>query len=191
MIAAGADPGANCDLPLTLARSEVTAVSAADDGLPAPPDAMELVVTAMDVREALASLSVEHRRVIVEMYFHGRSLAETAEILVIPAESVRLGAYYGLRELRRMLSPEPSQSAAHSRPGHAPARSLRGVPQPGPAQPVTAAPAADPAGHDGTPGQRSGPAWRLVPARPPHDPHAAARREPDPPVLRGVRALLA
>ena len=191
MIAAGADPGANCDLPLTLARSEVTAAPAADDDAAAPPDAIELVVTAMDVRGALASLSAEHRRVIVEMYFHGRSVAETAEILVIPAESVRRRAYYGLLELRRMLSPEPSRSAAHSGPGHAPARSLRGVPQPAPAQPVTAAPAADPAGHDGTPGQRSRPARRLVPARPPLDPHAAARREPDSPVRRGVQALLA
>lgn len=114
MIAAAADPGENCDLPLTLARAEVTAAPAADDGLPAPPDAVELAVTAMDVRGALANLSAEHRRVIVEMYFNGRSLAETAQILVIPAGTVRRRAYYGLRQLRRMLSPEPGRSAAHT-----------------------------------------------------------------------------
>jgi RNA polymerase sigma-70 factor (ECF subfamily) len=71
--------------------------------LPDPEEAIERAVTALDVRAALAVLSAEHRQVIVEMYFRGRSVAETADVLGIPAGTVKSRSYYGLRQLRRAI----------------------------------------------------------------------------------------
>jgi DNA-directed RNA polymerase specialized sigma24 family protein len=56
--------------------------------------------TAAEARAALAELSAEYRQVIEEMYFHGRSVAETAEELGIPVRTVILRSYHGLRRLR-------------------------------------------------------------------------------------------
>ena len=77
------------------------------------------------------------------------------------------------------------------RAGPAAAGHQRGLPQPGPAQPVAAAPPARAAGRDGAPGARPAGARGPVPHRPPDHPHAPARREPDHPVRRLARARLA
>jgi len=77
--------------------------------LPDVSEPIEQVLTSLEVRAALTMLSAEHRQVIVEMYFHGRSVAETAEALGVPAGTVKSRAYYGLRQLRRVLSPAPDQ----------------------------------------------------------------------------------
>lgn len=66
---------------------------------------MEQAITAMDVRAALATLSTAQRQVIEQIYYLGRSCQETAEILGIPAGTVKSRAHYGLRRLRRILSP--------------------------------------------------------------------------------------
>lgn len=78
-----------------------------DDGQtdrPDPTERIEQAVTALDVRAALAQLTPEHRAVIVEMYYHGRSVAEISGALGIPAGTVKSRTYYGLRQLRRVLS---------------------------------------------------------------------------------------
>ena len=62
----------------------------------------------------------------------------------------------------------------------------RRVPQPGPAQPVAAAPPADPARPDGAAGQRPGGAGRPVPARPPDHAHAPSRGRPGHPGRRAA-----
>jgi RNA polymerase sigma-70 factor, ECF subfamily len=72
--------------------------------LPDPAEPIEQVVTALDVRTALALLSAEHRQVITEMYFRGRSVAETAEILGVPVGTVKSRSYYGLRQLRLAIA---------------------------------------------------------------------------------------
>jgi len=114
MTAAAASPGANRKNPLALAPAQMmgrVAPTAEGD----PPDCakpVERAVTAVDVRTALAGLSIEHRQVIVEMYFHGRTLAEIADLFAIPAGSVRRRAYYGLRQLRRVLLCDPVQAAS-------------------------------------------------------------------------------
>jgi RNA polymerase sigma-70 factor, ECF subfamily len=68
-----------------------------------PAEPIEQAVLAIDVRAALAQLTGEHREVIVEMYFHARSVAEISQSLGIPAGTVKSRAYYGLRQLRRVL----------------------------------------------------------------------------------------
>jgi RNA polymerase sigma-70 factor (ECF subfamily) len=72
--------------------------------LPDPADDIERALTAIDVRAALTRLTPEHRQVIVEMYYLGQSVADIAQSLGIPEGTVKSRSYYGLRQLRRVLS---------------------------------------------------------------------------------------
>jgi RNA polymerase sigma-70 factor (ECF subfamily) len=71
---------------------------------PDPVERIEQAVTALDVRAALSQLTPEHRQVIVEMYYHGQSVAEISQKLGIPAGTVKSRTYYGLRQLKRVLA---------------------------------------------------------------------------------------
>jgi RNA polymerase sigma-70 factor, ECF subfamily len=71
---------------------------------PDPAEPIEQMVTALSVRAALAQLSTEHREVIVGMYLHGLSVAELARALDIPAGTVKSRTYYGLRQLRSIIT---------------------------------------------------------------------------------------
>jgi len=78
----------------------------ADDVLAVVPGADE-VERALDrilVSEALAALSPEHRAVIVETYYRGRSVSDAAAVLGIPAGTVKSRTYYALRALRLALT---------------------------------------------------------------------------------------
>ncbi len=55
------------------------------------------------VESALARLSPEHRTVIAELYFNGRSGRDVAQLLAVPEGTVRSRAYYALRTLRVAL----------------------------------------------------------------------------------------
>lgn len=55
------------------------------------------------VAEALQRLSPEHRQVLVECYFLGRSVADAAEHLGVPAGTVKSRTHYALRGLRLAL----------------------------------------------------------------------------------------
>jgi RNA polymerase sigma-70 factor (ECF subfamily) len=55
------------------------------------------------VADALARLSPEHRAVIVECYYRGRSVAEAADRLEIPPGTVKSRTHYALRALRLAL----------------------------------------------------------------------------------------
>jgi RNA polymerase sigma-70 factor (ECF subfamily) len=66
-------------------------------------DPVERNLTALDVREAVRNLNPLHREVVIEMYFHGLTVAETAEKLAIPQGTVKSRCYYGLRSLREAL----------------------------------------------------------------------------------------
>jgi DNA-directed RNA polymerase specialized sigma24 family protein len=61
-------------------------------------------VAARDVRAALAQLDPEHRQVITEIYFHGHSVAETAEILGTAPSIVNSLSYYAVRQIRRAIT---------------------------------------------------------------------------------------
>jgi RNA polymerase sigma-70 factor (ECF subfamily) len=86
---------------------EVYGDEPADRADPAEP--IEQAMTALDVRAALARLSLEHRQVIVGMYYQGQSVSELAERLGIPEGTVKSRAYYGLRHLKRALSAAPAE----------------------------------------------------------------------------------
>ena len=55
------------------------------------------------VTDAIASLSFDHRRVLIETYYRGRSVAEAAVELGVPAGTVKSRTYYALRALRLIL----------------------------------------------------------------------------------------
>lgn len=55
------------------------------------------------VQEALSRLSADHRTVLVELYYHGRTVEETAELLGIPEGTVKSRSYYAVRALRSIF----------------------------------------------------------------------------------------
>lgn len=69
-----------------------------------PTDAdVDRVIEAWVLGEALQELSPEHREAIVEVHYRGRTVRETAELLGLPAGTVKSRVYYGLRNLRLLL----------------------------------------------------------------------------------------
>jgi RNA polymerase sigma-70 factor (ECF subfamily) len=66
-------------------------------------DEIEQALDTWLISDALATLSPEHRAVIVETYFRGRSVADAAAVLGIPAGTVKSRTFYGLRALRLAL----------------------------------------------------------------------------------------
>lgn len=66
-------------------------------------DGSEAVLDRWLIGDALASLTREHRAVIVHAYYAGRSVAEIAGQLGIPEGTVKSRLHYGLRALRLAL----------------------------------------------------------------------------------------
>jgi RNA polymerase sigma-70 factor, ECF subfamily len=67
-------------------------------------DGMEGALDRIIVTDALQALSPEHRAVIVETYYRGRSVAEVAGVLGIPPGTVKSRCYYALRALKLALA---------------------------------------------------------------------------------------
>ncbi|MDK0523613.1 sigma-70 family RNA polymerase sigma factor [Streptomyces sp. ML-6] len=78
-------------------------------------DTAEATVSALDVREAVRALSPDHREVLVQMYFRGLTVNETAQALGIPPGTVKSRSYYALRRLARSLPGYSSSSSSASR----------------------------------------------------------------------------
>jgi RNA polymerase sigma-70 factor, ECF subfamily len=56
------------------------------------------------VREALTRLSPEHREIIDLVYYHEKSISECAEILGIPAATVKTRMFYARRKLAELIT---------------------------------------------------------------------------------------
>jgi RNA polymerase sigma-70 factor (ECF subfamily) len=82
-------------------RVQVVSLSERDDVI--GDDHLEVAMRGWQVDSALARLPVEHRAVLTELYFRGRSGREAAEILNIPEGTVRSRTFYALRLLREHL----------------------------------------------------------------------------------------
>jgi RNA polymerase sigma-70 factor (ECF subfamily) len=67
-------------------------------------DELEPALDRIVVADALQALSQEHRAVIVETYYRGRSVAEAATVLGIPVGTVKSRCYYALRALKLALA---------------------------------------------------------------------------------------
>lgn len=66
-------------------------------------DDTDAMFDALLVEEALSTLTPDHRAVIVSAYYGGRSVAQTAEELGIPAGTVKSRLHYAVRALRLAL----------------------------------------------------------------------------------------
>jgi RNA polymerase sigma-70 factor (ECF subfamily) len=77
--------------------TEVTIAEA--ESLPSGHDDIERILVVLTMRRALMSLTEDHRQVLVEIYYHGRSAREAAEVLGIPEGTAKSRAFYALRAL--------------------------------------------------------------------------------------------
>lgn len=66
-------------------------------------DPTERALTRMQIEEALMRLSEDHRDVISEIYYRGRTYADLARELDVPAATLRSRMYYALKSLRLAL----------------------------------------------------------------------------------------
>ncbi|MGN6612274.1 MAG: sigma-70 family RNA polymerase sigma factor [Angustibacter sp.] len=70
---------------------------------PASDDESDQLLLSWTVAEALTHLTAEHRAVLRECYFRGRSVAEAARRLGVPEGTVKSRTHYALRALRLAL----------------------------------------------------------------------------------------
>lgn len=68
-----------------------------------PTDPIDHLLINIQVGEALRGLTPEHREVVVEVYYLGRTCADLADEKGIPAATMRSRLYYGMRALRIIL----------------------------------------------------------------------------------------
>ncbi|MEU2420099.1 sigma-70 family RNA polymerase sigma factor [Streptomyces sp. NPDC007851] len=66
-------------------------------------DEIEQALQSWAVADALRALSPDHRAVLVETYYRGRTMAEAAQVLGIPLGTVKSRTYYALHALRLAL----------------------------------------------------------------------------------------
>ena len=78
-------------------------IAVADTPDVATADLTDALFEAILVEEALASLSADHRGVVVRAYFGGLAVAEIAAELDIPEGTVKSRLHYALRALRLAL----------------------------------------------------------------------------------------
>lgn len=71
---------------------------------PVQRDHADSVVDSVVVLEALHRLSSDHRDVLLEIYFRGRSVTEAAEALNIPPGTVKSRSHYALKALRETFT---------------------------------------------------------------------------------------
>lgn len=70
-------------------------------GLPSPGHDIDRILAIQSVRRGLMTLSPEHRSVLVETYYHDRSIREAAVVLGIPEGTVKSRMFYALRALAK------------------------------------------------------------------------------------------
>jgi RNA polymerase sigma-70 factor (ECF subfamily) len=85
-------------------RARPTEVGAVDlRTLPDAADAIEQMLDGEMIHRAMMELSPEHRGVIVEIYYRGRSMAEVARHFGIPEGTVKSRTFHALRTLRAII----------------------------------------------------------------------------------------
>ncbi|WP_328686095.1 sigma-70 family RNA polymerase sigma factor [Streptomyces sp. NBC_00343] len=84
-----------------------TEVGESEATVPVQQDHAENVVESVVLMEALAQLKADHRDVLMEVYYHGRSAAEAAVRLGIPEGTVKSRAHHALKALRKVYVGKP------------------------------------------------------------------------------------
>ena len=83
-------------------RPVLVADDRALDDAPAS-DELDRALEAWQIAAALSRLTPEHREVLVQAHWLGRSVAQSASALGIPAGTVKSRTYYALRALKLVL----------------------------------------------------------------------------------------
>jgi RNA polymerase sigma-70 factor (ECF subfamily) len=83
--------------------ARATEVPMEPEDLPPVADEVEHVLQSWQVAEALRGLSVDHRKVVIELYYRRRTVTEAAKALGIPTGTVKSRSFYALRALRDAL----------------------------------------------------------------------------------------
>ncbi|MEU9954850.1 sigma-70 family RNA polymerase sigma factor [Streptomyces sp. NPDC050982] len=107
---------------LTVARNIVTdryrakaarpnEVAETETVTPVHRDHSEEVVDSVVMMDALNQLKPEHRDVLVEIYYRGRTASEAAGRLGIPEGTVKSRAHHALKALRKLYTPSNPGSA--------------------------------------------------------------------------------
>ena len=68
-----------------------------------PVDETDQLLQSWVVAEAVTQLSPEHRAVLLECYYRGRSVADASRVLGVPEGTVKSRTHYALRALRLAL----------------------------------------------------------------------------------------
>jgi RNA polymerase sigma-70 factor (ECF subfamily) len=84
-------------------RSQLEVTTADPPESPPVGDETDQLLQSWIVADALSRLSQDHRLVLVECYYRGRSVAETAQRLDVPEGTVKSRTHYALRALRLAL----------------------------------------------------------------------------------------
>jgi RNA polymerase sigma-70 factor, ECF subfamily len=82
------------------------AAAAIEDLSDNPATALEKKDKSAMLRKCLAKLSAEHREVIDLVYYHEKSVEEVAEIVGIPANTVKTRMFYARKRLAELLRSE-------------------------------------------------------------------------------------
>jgi RNA polymerase sigma-70 factor (ECF subfamily) len=95
--------------------AEVTATDLA--ALPVDRDDIDRLLTGLTIRQALMSLTPDHRQVLYEVYYRGQTARETADVLGIPEGTVKSRMFYALRALAAATSDTGHQARPALAPG--------------------------------------------------------------------------
>ena len=82
-------------------RGEVSVAEVPEEGDPV--DSTDQLLLSWVVGEALSKLSPDHRAVLLQCYYRGRSVSEAAERLGVPEGTVKSRTHYAMRALRLAL----------------------------------------------------------------------------------------
>ena len=83
--------------------TEVPGETLESDSAGSVSDGVDELMLSWEVASALDQLTPDHRAVLVETYYSGKSVAEAAKTLGVPAGTVKSRTYYALRALRLVL----------------------------------------------------------------------------------------
>ena len=90
------------DMARSRHRHEIRDARMAEEAEPIV-DHVEKAMVAWQVEEAVRHLTEEHRTVVIEIYFRGRTSKELADRLAVPEGTVRSRLFYALKALRLTL----------------------------------------------------------------------------------------